>query len=158
MRTERGRLRPLFFVLGLATGLAVVAARWTDAAAVRGASMAPTLLPGERLLVERWTFRRRSPRAGDVVLARDPRQPSRELIKRVASVVDGRVSLRGDGMATTDSRTFGTVPFSDIEWRVALRYWPVRRIGPIPAAPPLAYEPQGGEPACTAFGDLVVGE
>ena len=120
--------------------------------------MAPTLLPGELLLVERWTFRGRSPRAGDVVLARDPREPSRELIKRVGSVAGGRVELRGDGSATTDSRTFGPVPVSDLEWRVALRYWPPSRFGMVPPAPaPLAYEPEGGEPACTAFGDLVVG-
>ena len=158
MRTERGRLRPLFFVLALAAGLAVAAARWTDAVAVRGSSMAPTLLPGELLLVERWTFSRRSPRSGDVVLASDPRQPSRELIKRVASVVDGRVELRGDGADSTDSRSFGTVAVSGVEWRVALRYWPLNRFGPVPAPPPLVYEPEGGEPACTAFGDLVAGE
>lgn len=163
MCTERGRLRPLFLVLGLITGMAVLVSRWTDAVTVRGASMAPTLLPGEQLLVERWTFRRRQPHAGDVVLARDPREPARELIKRVASVHGGRVELRGDGAATTDSRTFGWIAVSEVEWRVAFRYWPLSRFGSIPGAPvsrepALAYEPEGGEPACSAFGDLVVGE
>ena len=159
MGTERGRLRPLFFVLGLAAGLTVIASRWTDAVAVRGSSMAPTLLPGELLLVERWTFGRRSPRPGDVVLARDPRDPTRELIKRVVAVADERVELRGDGTATSDSRTFGAVPAAEVRWRVALRYRPLSRFGPVPAAaPPLTYEPEGGEPACTAFGDLVAGE
>ncbi len=168
MRTKRGPLWPLFLVLGLVAALAAVVSRWTDAVAVRGSSMAPTLLPGEQLLVERWTFRRRQPQVGDVVLAHDPREPSRELIKRIASVRAGRVELRGDGVATTDSRTFGTVAVGDVTWRVALRYWPPSRFGAVspaasvPPAPPLveplAYEPEGGEPACTAFGDLVVGE
>jgi nickel-type superoxide dismutase maturation protease len=157
MRTQRGRLRPLFLVLGAVSGVAWLASRWTDAVAVRGTSMAPTLLPGELLLVERWTFRRRPPRTGDVVLARDPRARDRELIKRVATVIDGAVELRGDGSATTDSRTFGRVPVSEVAWRVAVRYWPLGRIGPIPPTPPVVYEPDGGEPACTAFGDLVVG-
>lgn len=158
MRTQRGRLRPLVLVLGLVAGLAAVVSRWTDAVAVRGSSMTPTLRPGDLLLVERWTLSRRQPRAGDVVLARDPRLPSRELIKRVDSVADGRVALRGDNPGSTDSRTFGRVAASDLEWRVVLRYWPLSRFGAVPPAPaPLEYELEGGEPACTAFGELVVG-
>jgi nickel-type superoxide dismutase maturation protease len=151
-------MRPLLLFLGVAAGLAAIASRWTDAVAVRGSSMAPTLLPGELLLVERWTFTRRAPRIGEVVLARDPRDGGRELIKRVAAVRDGQVALRGDAARSTDSRVFGDLPQSAVEWRVAFRYWPLARLGPIPAVPvALALEPQGGEPACSAFGDLVVG-
>jgi signal peptidase I len=151
-------MRPLLLFLGVAAGLAAIASRWTDAVAVRGSSMAPTLLPGELLLVERWTFTRRAPRIGEVVLARDPRDGGRELIKRVAAVRDGQVALRGDAALSTDSRVFGDLPRSAVEWRVAFRYWPLARVGRVPAAPvPLALEAQGGEPACSAFGDLVVG-
>ena len=158
MRTQRGRFRPLFFILGIGAALGFVASRWTDAVAVRGSSMAPTLEPGDLLLVERWTFTRRASRAGDVVLARDPRNGERELIKRVSAVHDGQVKLRGDAARSTDSRVFGDLPQSAVEWRVAFRYWPLARLGPIPAAPlALTVEAQGGEPACTAFGDLVVG-
>jgi nickel-type superoxide dismutase maturation protease len=158
MRTQRGRFRPLFLFLGVAAGLAAVASRWTDAVAVRGSSMAPTLEPGDLLLVERWTFTRRAPRAGDIALARDPRDGGRELIKRVSAVHDGRVKLRGDAARSTDSRAFGDLPQTAVEWRVAFRYWPLARLGPIPAAPlALTVEAQGGEPACSAFGDLVVG-
>lgn len=161
MRTRRGRSRPLFFILGIGAGLGFVASRWTDAVAVRGSSMAPTLEAGDLLLVERWTFTRRAPRAGDIVLARDPRNGGRELIKRVAGVRAGRVELRGDGSASTDSREFGDLPPEAVAWRVALRYWPLERFGSVPSAPKptpsLQLEPQGGEPACSAFGDLVVG-
>jgi nickel-type superoxide dismutase maturation protease len=111
---------------------AAAARRWLDVVEVQGGSMAPTLLPGEWLMVERRSFTRRPPRVGEIVLAIDPREPDRELIKRVASVdLPGEsVELRGDdGLASTDSRTFGAVPRSAIQWRVVARYWPPDRIG-----------------------------
>ena len=41
-------------MLGVAAGIAagVAASRWLDVVEVRGGSMAPSLLPGDRLLVE----------------------------------------------------------------------------------------------------------
>jgi nickel-type superoxide dismutase maturation protease len=145
-------------VVGLAAGAALAALRRLDAVEVEGSSMAPALLPGDRLLVESWTYAWRPPRAGEVVLAPDPRG-GRELIKRAAAVHDGAVELRGDRPASsTDSRHFGAVPASAVRWRVSLRYWPPARFGRVPMAPaPLQLEPQGGEPACTAFEHLVVG-
>jgi nickel-type superoxide dismutase maturation protease len=101
---------------------------------VRGRSMAPTLLPGDRLLVEGVTYRRRAPRTGEVVLAADPRQPSRELVKRIGLVdpSSGSAELTGDAPATsTDSRTFGPVDLVDVRWRVVGRCWPPGRIGPV---------------------------
>lgn len=161
MRTQRGRSRPLFLLCGIVAALGFVASRWTDAVAVRGSSMAPTLEPGDLLLVERWTLARRAPRVGDIVLARDPRDAGLELIKRVSAVREGEVELRGDGGASTDSGVFGDVPLDAVAWRVAVRYWPPDRFGRVPPAPKptpsLQFEPQGGEPACSAFGDLVVG-
>ena len=138
MSTERGHRRPLssFVVRGLAlgAGLAAVAAarRWFDVVEVQGSSMAPTLVPGEWLLVERRTYARRPPRMGEIVLAADPREPTRELIKRVAAVDEpaGTVDLRGDAPeASTDSRTFGAIPMSAVRWRVVARYWPVTKSG-----------------------------
>lgn len=88
--------------------------------------MAPTLLPGDRLLVARLG---RPARVGELVLAPDPRDPGRELIKRIVAIdADGRVTLRGDDPAhSTDARTFGEVPIGDIGWRVVARYWPPPR-------------------------------
>ena len=76
---------PLFLALGVAAGMAI-GRRWLDVVEVRGSSMEPTLIPGDRLLVESHTYGGRAPRHGEVVLAADPRQPERELIKRVASI------------------------------------------------------------------------
>jgi nickel-type superoxide dismutase maturation protease len=141
----------------VAVALVPAAARQLDAVEVRGRSMAPSLLPGDRLLVVRL---RRPPRAGEIVLAPDPRDPSRELIKRVVGV-DGRaVALRGDNPgASTDGRTFGAVPASAVGWRVAFRYWPPNRIGRVPRAVP-AFEPtgEGGEPACAVPEALIAGD
>ena len=52
--------------------------------------MAPTLLPGDRLLVDRRAYRDEPPRVGDIVVLRDPGQPDRWLIKRVAAVGPGK--------------------------------------------------------------------
>lgn len=125
-----GRL--LAGLIAAAAGVTVIrrAARNLDAVAVRGRSMAPALLPGDRLIVVR---RRRAPRIGDVVVVRDPRQPDRELIKRVADVSGERVTLLGDNRArSTDGRDFGPLAASRVEWAVALRYWPLSRVGPLP--------------------------
>ena len=159
-------------VLGVlaGAGAGLLALRRLDAVEVSGSSMAPALHPGDRLLVESLTFAVRSPRPGDVVLAADPRQPERELIKRVAGAGSGVLQLRGDHpAASTDSRTFGSVPVDAVRWRVLLRYWPPLRIGPVEApsvglaeraadrGQPLVEVDEGGEAACAAFGDLVVG-
>jgi hypothetical protein len=116
--------------------------------------MAPTLLPGDRLLVARLPAR-----VGDVVLATDPRAPERELVKRVASIDEFGVKLRGDNpAASTDARAFGSVPVGAIGWRAVLRYWPAERIGPVPAAPDsFVTVDAGGEPACMFPEALIAG-
>lgn len=129
MRPKRGLIGPLFAVLTLW----VIARRWFDVVEVRGRSMAPSLLPGDRLVVLRTS---RPPRRGEIVLAVDPREARRELLKRVAGLDRSGVHLRGDNaVASTDSRTFGAISGDALAWRVVFRYWPLNRFGPIPSAP-----------------------
>ncbi|MEX1072443.1 MAG: nickel-type superoxide dismutase maturation protease [Chloroflexota bacterium] len=131
MPPGRATIRPLFLLLGVAAGI-TISRRWLDVVEVRGESMAPSLRPGDRLVVESRSYTRRAPREGEVVLAADPREPARELVKRVATVDDSSSTavLRGDAPgASTDSRDFGAVPLAEIRWRVALRYWPPDRAG-----------------------------
>jgi nickel-type superoxide dismutase maturation protease len=92
---------------------------------VDGESMQPGLSPGDRLLV--LPLR---PRVGDVVALRDPREPSRVLVKRVVAIdVDG-IDVRGDNRnASTDSRTFGRVPRDRLLGRAVYRYAPATRAG-----------------------------
>lgn len=134
MSAKRGPLRPLFFICGIlvgaAAGLGVL--RRLDVVEVDGRSMAPALLPGDRLVVEAVTYAARPPLPGEIVLAPDPRSPSRELIKRVAAVHGDRLELRGDApQASTDSRAFGELPLAAVRWRAVARYWPLRRLGPL---------------------------
>ena len=95
---------------------------------VAGDSMRPTLEPGDRLVV--W-----SPgpvRPGDLVAVRDPRDPARTIVKRVATVGAEGVTVVGDNpAASTDSRTFGPVPRGLLRGRVVYRYWPEGRRGRI---------------------------
>jgi nickel-type superoxide dismutase maturation protease len=103
---------------------------------VTGSSMAPALLPGDRLVViglpwlpQPW------PREGMVVALRDPRLPGRILIKRVSAVdrALGTVEVLGDDPeASTDSRVFGPVPRSSLVGRAVYRYAPAGRSGPGP--------------------------
>ena len=103
--------------------------------AVQGASMEPTLLAGDRLVVvsRPWGERVR-PVAGDVVAVTDPRDPGRVLVKRVASVDRAARTLEvlGDAPdASTDSRDFGPVPLASVVGRVVYRYGPPGRSGPV---------------------------
>ncbi|MEX0801567.1 MAG: signal peptidase I [Dehalococcoidia bacterium] len=115
---------------------------------VRGPSMSPALLPGERVLVDRLAYRDEAPRRGDIVLAADPRQPRRRIVKRIAGgpgervEIDGRTWALGDdewlllGDApemSTDGRDFGPVGREAILGRAWMVYWPpraVRRLRP----------------------------
>jgi nickel-type superoxide dismutase maturation protease len=121
-----------------AVGVVVVAGlrRSVRRVEVTGSSMAPTLLPGDRLLVVSppwspppW------PRPGVVVAVTDPRLPERTLIKRVVRIDrrTGTVEVEGDAAdASTDSRTFGPVPRSSVLGWAVYRYAPAARSGPAP--------------------------
>lgn len=104
---------------------------WQARVAIEGRSMEPALEPGDWVLVDPDAYLRASPRDDELVLAPDPRQPDRLLIKRVASVApDGGLELLGDAPdASTDSRRFGTVRPADVRGRPWFRYWPPGRIG-----------------------------
>jgi signal peptidase I len=98
--------------------------------------MAPTLLPGDRLVISRWPLMfGRLPVVGDIVALPDPRLPERVLIKRVTSVdsVLGTLQVMGDARkASSDSRLFGPVGRSTILGKAVYRYAPATRSGPGP--------------------------
>ena len=95
---------------------------------VEGTSMAPALVPGDRLLV----LRPGRIRVGDVVALSDPRAPARTMVKRVAAVSGEGVTVLGDNpQASTDSRSFGPVPSVALKGRVVYRYLPENRRGPV---------------------------
>jgi Signal peptidase, peptidase S26 len=122
-------MRPRALILiALGAAALVVAHRRLDVVEVRGHSMAPTLLPGDRLLVGR-----ARPRLGDVVLAPDPRHPTRELIKRVVATDDAGIALAGDN---APGSTDAIVDPDTVRWRAVLRTWPPSRAGAVRRRPP----------------------
>jgi nickel-type superoxide dismutase maturation protease len=116
-------------VLGLAVAAGAIAVgSQCRRIAVHGASMVPSLQPGDRLLlVPAWGLRR-----GEVIAVRDPGDRDRLLVKRV-SAIDRRASLvtvLGDNPgASTDSRAFGPVPRRSVAGRAVYRYAPPARAG-----------------------------
>jgi signal peptidase I len=89
--------------------------RWWRLIIVRGNSMAPTLLDGDRLIVRIG----RAPVPGDLVVfrARDvvPESSVTWMVKRAEQVApDGSVVVRGDNARSQDSRHFGPVPGESI--------------------------------------------
>jgi nickel-type superoxide dismutase maturation protease len=96
---------------------------------VRGDSMSPALRDGDWIVVDRKAYCGTPPRRGDIVLALDPREPSRTLVKRVDDIdLHGNAGLLGDNLSqSTDSRDFGAVAASAIIGRVRWRYWPLGR-------------------------------
>lgn len=69
---------------------------------VEGPSMRPTLVNSERLVVNKFIYRFKTPERGDILIFRYPRDPSRDFIKRVIAIPgdsieikDGRVYLNG---------------------------------------------------------------
>ncbi|HET8567839.1 MAG TPA: S26 family signal peptidase [Candidatus Limnocylindria bacterium] len=89
---------------------------------VGGHSMRPALEHGDRLV-----YVSGAPRVGDVCVATDPRAPGRWIVKRVAAVDDGAVTLASDLAGHERLR----VPAGAIVGRAVLRYRPLGRFGRI---------------------------
>ena len=66
---------------------------------VEGPSMQPTLVTNERLVVNKFIYRFKTPQHGDIVVFRYPRDPSRDFIKRV-------IGVPGDTIEVNDGRVF----------------------------------------------------
>ncbi len=124
LATPRGRVRRF---------LVLLVRSWMARVAIEGPSMEPTVRAGDWLLVDPDAYAHRAPEAGSLVLAPDPRQGDRMLIKRVGSVdPDGWLRLVGDDTDhSTDSRIFGAVDPARVAGAPWFRYWPPRRVGPI---------------------------
>ena len=103
--------------------------------AIEGASMLPTLLPGDWALAAAGGRMTRE----DVVVVEHPGRPGYEMVKRLTAlpgdlVDDGRVLspdefwVLGDHPpGSTDSRAFGPVHGAQLHARVMLVYWPPER-------------------------------
>ena len=89
--------------------------------------MNPTLSAGDQVFWDPKAYAHVLPQVGEIVVARDPREPARPLVKRVVAIApnDSRTvsaDLRGDNPnESTDSRQFGAVDVSHILGKVTSR-------------------------------------
>lgn len=60
---------------------------------VQGASMEPSLHNGERLLVDKLTYRFRDPQRGEIIVFRYPADPGRKFIKRIIGLPGDRIEI-----------------------------------------------------------------
>ncbi len=134
MSILRGGPRPWAALLVSLAALTAIAA-WVRSRFIRyeveGESMLPAVYPGDYLIADVAAYNRNLPHPGDLVLAADPREPARTLVKRVERVdLHRQAWLTGDNPAeSTDSRIFGAIPVDLIQARVLFRYWPLSRLG-----------------------------
>lgn len=61
---------------------------------VDGSSMEPTLHNSQRLVVNKFLYRLKTPERGDIVVFRYPSDPSRDFIKRVIAVAGDTVEIK----------------------------------------------------------------
>jgi len=138
-KPRRRLLRLISAVPGLYSLIAFVFARRVR---IKGRSMAPALLPGERVLFDRLAFVRDRPRTGDVALVQHPERRGLRIVKRITAVsgdrAGGRLLERGEywvegdnAAASTDSRAFGPVRRRHLLARGWLVYWPAGNRRPL---------------------------
>ncbi len=86
--------------------------------------MRPLIADGDEVLVDARVFHRRSPRVGDIVVAKHPYQRDLFIVKRISATGDnGAVHLAGTNPdESTDSRVFGSVTRDQIIGRVTSRF------------------------------------
>jgi len=124
--------KPIVATIGVGVAVVWACVRWRpQRVEVRGASMAPTLLPGDWCLaVAHPSYGR-----GDVVVVEHPRRPGYEMVKRIrglpGDVMEGRSLAHGEfwvegdhPTASTDSRHFGPVAAEAVKARILLVYGP----------------------------------
>jgi len=68
-------------------------------------SMEPTLLPHDRVLVDKFFYRLRQPRRGDVIVLRYPLNPQRNYIKRIVGLPGDTLEMRGGALYVNGRRT-----------------------------------------------------
>mmetsp|Transcript_646 Transcript_646/g.1515 ORF Transcript_646/g.1515 Transcript_646/m.1515 type:complete len:117 (-) Transcript_646:187-537(-) len=111
--------------------------------------MLPTLSKsGDVVVLEHMPFQWNKYKAGDIVVATSPHDPTKSICKRVlglegdtvsytsgfisskVKVPEGHVWLQGDNdKNSTDSRHYGPVPSALIRGRVRYRVWPLSKAG-----------------------------
>jgi signal peptidase I len=120
---QRRRLPPVLLAGGLLLLLLVVRAVAAEPFSVPTDSMAPTLLPGDHVLVDKLAYRFGDPRRGELVVFHSPAN-GEILLKRVVALAGDQVSLE-DGVLHVNGRG-RTEPYVDLAMIDTAYFGPVR--------------------------------
>lgn len=75
-------------------------------------SMIPTLLVGDKIFVDKLTYRFDLPKRGDIVVFKYPLDPKKDFVKRLIGLPGERIEIRG-GVAIVNGRPLTEAPFSN---------------------------------------------
>lgn len=91
---------------------------------VVGESMLPLLQPGDEILLDLHAYQKYSPQIGDIIVTLHPLQVNLPIVKRITALKeDNSYFVTGDhAEASTDSRHWGTIEFSDIMGKVTSKF------------------------------------
>jgi signal peptidase I len=130
------------FLTGLATGY--IRDNIIQAFKIPSLSMEPTIMRGDRILVDKVTYKRRQPQVGDIIVFVYPDDRSKNYIKRIKGlpgktvkaggreypVPHGRVFVMSDNQEKgLDSRYFGPVPLADVVGKARLVFFSAGKEG-----------------------------
>jgi len=76
---------------------------------VRGASMEPNFYDNEYLIIDEITYRFSEPKRGDVVVVKDPKQPSEYFIKRIIGLPEETLVIQNGLVYITNSDDEGKI-------------------------------------------------
>jgi signal peptidase I len=116
MRNTRGLLLELAEVAALALGLYLVITFALQTVHVIGLSMYPTVDDQDYLIALKLPYRFHAPERGDIVIMRDPYDPSRDFIKRIVAGPGDRIVVREGKVFVNDrlmQEPYISQPWSD---------------------------------------------
>jgi nickel-type superoxide dismutase maturation protease len=91
---------------------------------VVGESMLPLLQPGDEVLLDPLAYRKSFPQVGDIIVTMHPLQSNLTIVKRITLINSfDSYFVTGDNVkASTDSRHWGTIKFSDLRGKVTSKF------------------------------------
>ena len=81
-------------------------------------NMTPTLLPGDRILVDRSAYANGGPKRGDIIVFKYSVNPQRAFVKRLIGLPGETVEIR-DGRVLIDGKALDGEPFAGIHYQNA---------------------------------------
>jgi signal peptidase I len=94
MTPSKPLFRDLLEMFALALGLYFAASFLIQAVHVVGSSMNPSLQDNDLVIASRFDYRMHPPERGDIVIVRDPFDPTQSFIKRVIGLPGDRILIR----------------------------------------------------------------